>query len=132
VRLELRSGDAATRSLLERESRSIEVLVGTDGAPVIAEPGGTRAPGTVMDVAGDVEVLVLLRGLVDPKKETERVERSLRHVEKDISVMKKRLGSESFVTNAPPDVVGAARDQLAKLERTRERLLEAARLVDEL
>jgi valyl-tRNA synthetase len=132
VKLELRSSDASTRALLNRELRSIEFLVGTDGAPVIAETGGPRSPGTVMDLAGEVEVLVLLKGLVDPAKEKERVERSQKSVEKDLGVMRKRLENKNFVSNAPPEVVAAARDQLAQLERQKERLSEAARLVDEL
>jgi len=132
VKLELRSSDPVVRSLLTRETRTIETLVGTDGAPVIVDVGGVRAPGTVMDVAGDVEVLVALRGLVDPAKEKTRVERSQKNVEKDLGVMKKRLENKNFVDNAPPEVVAAAREQLAQLERQRERLVEAARLVGEL
>jgi valyl-tRNA synthetase len=132
VKVELRAADEATRALLERQSASIGFLVGTEGPPVVAPTGGPRPPGTVMDVAGDVEVLVELRGLVEPHKEKERVERSLKSVDKDIDVMKKRLSNQKFVANAPPEVVAQAREQLEKLERQRERLLEARKLVDEL
>jgi valyl-tRNA synthetase len=132
VKLELRSADAGVRALLAREARSIAFLAGTDGPPTVAEPGGPRPPGAVLDVARDVEVLVTLRGLVEPEKERERVERTRKGVEKDLAVMTKRLANASFVANAPPDVVTAARAQLAELERKRERLLEALRLVEEL
>jgi valyl-tRNA synthetase len=132
VRLELRAADAGTRALLERETRSVAFLVGTEGAPVVAPTGGARPPGTVMDVAGEVEVLVALKGLVEPAKEKERVDRALKNVEKDLGVMRKRLENGKFLSNAPPEVVTQAREQLAGLERQRERLLEAGRLVDEL
>jgi valyl-tRNA synthetase len=132
VKVELRSSDAQMRALLERESRSVAFLVGTEGAPVIAPTGGARPPGTVMDVAGEIEVLVELRGLVEPAKEKLRVERSLKNVAKDIDVMQKRLKNEKFISNAPPEVVVQAREQLEKLERQRARLLEAQKLVDAL
>ena len=76
-------------------------------------------------IAGDVEVLVGLAGLVDAKKENERIERGVKKLDKDIAVLEKRLSSENFVKNAPPDVVAEARAQLEQQKRQRERLLEA-------
>jgi valyl-tRNA synthetase len=132
VPLELRSADGRARELFAAEARGIEFLVGTAGPVGIAAPGGARPAGTVLDVAGDVEILVGLRGLVDKSKEAERVERGLKSVEKDIAVMTKRLENKNFIANAPPEVVAEARAQLAQLERQRARLLEARGLVDEL
>jgi valyl-tRNA synthetase len=132
VPLELRAADERVRSLLESQAGLVSFLVGTDGAPRVAEPGGARPRGTLVSVAGDVEVLVGLAGLVEPKKEQERIERGVKKLEKDIAVLEKRLASESFVKNAPPEVVSEARDQLEQQKRQRERLLEAKTFVDEL
>jgi valyl-tRNA synthetase len=99
---------------------------------VVAAPGGARPAGSVLDVAGDVEVLVGLKGLVDPAKEKVRVERELARVEKDITVMTKRLENKNFIANAPPEVVTEAKGALAQLERQRGRLLEARTLITEL
>jgi valyl-tRNA synthetase len=85
-----------------------------------------------VSVAGDVEVLVGLAGLVDPAKEAERVERGVKKLDKDIAVLEKRLASENFVKNAPPEVVAEARALLEQLKRQKERLLEAKALVKEL
>ncbi len=130
--LELRSAELKHRVLLQREARFIEVLVGSDGAPVVAEPGGTRPRGSLVAVAGDVEVLVGLRGLVEASKETERVDRQLKKTEKDITVLEKRLTNANFVQNAPPDVVTEAQKQLDQLRRQQERLVEARSLAREL
>ena len=132
VPLELRAADARTRELLQAEARSIDFLVGTAGSVVVAAPGGARPAGTVLDVAGDVEVLVGLRGLVDKTRAAERITRALKAVEKDLVVMTKRLENKNFIANAPPEVVTEARAQLAQLERQRARLLEAHKLLDEL
>jgi valyl-tRNA synthetase len=132
VKLTLRTADAAARVLLAAQTRFIEFLVKTEGMPEIEEPGGARPPGTTTAVAADVEVLVGLKGLVEPAKESERIERTLKKIEKDVQVLDKRLKNPNFVANAPAEVVEEARKQLAALERQKERLNEARALVDEL
>jgi len=132
VPLELRAADAHSRTVLQAEARVIEFLVGTAGPVVVGEPGGARPAGTVLDVAGDVEVLVGLRGLVDKTRAAERIARAQKAVEKDVVVMTKRLENKNFIANAPPEVVVEARAQLAQLERQRARLFEAQKLIEEL
>jgi valyl-tRNA synthetase len=132
VPLELRAANAHVRALAEAQSELIAFLVGTDGSPRVAAPGGERLKGTVVSVAGDVEVLVGLAGLVDPAKEDERIQRGLKRLDKDIAGLEKRLSSENFVRNAPPEVVAEARALLEQLKTQRARLLEAKDLVREL
>ncbi len=118
--------------LLEGEQRLISFLVKTQGAPVIEPPGGARPKGHVLTVAGDVEVLVGLVGLVDAAHEEDRIQRSIKKIDKDIESLDKRLGNKSFVDKAPPEVVAEAREQLEGLRRQKARLLEGLSLVDEL
>jgi valyl-tRNA synthetase len=132
VPLELRAADPEARQLLAREARYIESLVGSEGAPVIAEPGGVRPRGALVAMAGDVEVLVGLRGLVEAGKERERIERQLKKGDKDIGVLEKRLSNQNFVANAPAEVVTEANAQLEQLRRQKVRLAEALELVGEL
>jgi valyl-tRNA synthetase len=107
-------------------------LVRTDGVPAIGETGGKRPRGTVLSVAGEVEVLVGLKGLVDPGKEGERIARNLKKVDKDVAVLDKRLNNPKFIDKAPPEVVTEAKEQKAALLRQRARLEEALALLDEL
>jgi valyl-tRNA synthetase len=132
VKLVLRTADAAVRELLAAQTRFVEFLVKTEGAPVIEAPGGARPAGSTTAVAADVEVLVGLRGLVDAAKEEERIARTLKKIQKDIEVLEKRLQNPKFVANAPAEVVAEAREQLAALKRQKERLEEAKGLVKEL
>jgi valyl-tRNA synthetase len=132
VPLVLRAAEAKTRALLAEELVSIRTLVKTEGDPLIEPSGGGRPPGSVLSVAGEVEVLVGLRGLVEKAKELARVDRDIKKVEKDIAVLQKKLASPAFVEKAPPEVVAEAREQLNALERTRARLDEARQLAAEL
>jgi valyl-tRNA synthetase len=132
VKVELRARDPKLRALLEEQSRFIAFLVRTEGAPGVADAGGERPKGAVLTVAGEVDVLVNLRGLVDPAKEKERVERKLKKIEKDVEVMKKRLANANFIKNAPPEVVVEANAQLQALEREHTNLTESLSWIDEL
>ncbi len=85
-----------------------------------------------MSVAGDVEVLVGLRGLVDAKKEAARVEREIKKVEKEAAGLENKLKAKAFVEKAPAEVVAQTREQLAALQGTRQRLEEARALAVEL
>ena len=96
---------------------------------VALRPAGTENPKLP---TGEIEVLVGLRGLVDPSKERERVERAIRKAEKELSGLRKRLENPKFVDKAPTEVVDEARAQRAALERKLTRLKDALALVDEL
>jgi valyl-tRNA synthetase len=131
VPLIVRSAVASRRDLVTAESRFIATLVRTEGDPIV-ESSGDRPPGYVLTVAGDTDVLVGLRGLVEAKKERERIERTITKIQKDLAGLEKRLGDDKFLKNAPPDVVEQAGEQKAALERQRARLVEERGLADEL
>jgi valyl-tRNA synthetase len=120
------------RALLESEVQLIQFLVKTDGPPSIEPSGGSRPRGAVLNVAGDVEVLVGLLGLVDAAHEATRIEREIKKIDKDIVGLAQRLQNPKFVEKAPPEVVTEAREQLEALQRQRVRLDEAKSLVIEL
>jgi valyl-tRNA synthetase len=130
--LVLRTARPEARGLLERHARFIAFLVKTAGEPSVEPAGGARPRGFVLTGAGEVEVLVDLKGLVDPAKEKERIERGLKKADKDIAGLEKRLANESFIAKAPPEVVAEARAQLTELRAERGRLVEALALVGEL
>jgi valyl-tRNA synthetase len=125
-------GDASLFKVLSEEVRAIRTLVKTKGDPVIAPARVERKPGDVMAVAGGAEVVVSLKGLVDAKKERERVEREIKKTDKDIQALEKKLALPSFAEKAPPEVVAESRKQLEDLGRKKRVLEEAMALADEL
>jgi valyl-tRNA synthetase len=130
--VELRSPNAELRRVLTESLRMIQFLASTDGAPTVAEPSSSRPLGSTVNVAGEVEVLVTLKGHIDPAKEKERIEAKSKRIAKDIEVMEKRLANQNFVANAPPEVLTEARATLASLQQQKERLVEGLDLVKEL
>jgi valyl-tRNA synthetase len=132
IRVEFRSAVESVRRLLADNKRMIQFLVDTEGEPRITPPAAERPRGSVLSVAGEVEVLINLKGLIEPHKEAERVEREMKRVSRDVDVMEKRLANRSFVDNAPPEVVSDARALLDSLKQQKQRLEEARGLVKEL
>jgi valyl-tRNA synthetase len=132
VPLVLRTNDEALRALLSREAVSLRTLVKTREGVLVEASGGPRHRGHVLTIAGEVEVLVGLVGLVEGAKELARIEREKRKVEKDLAVLEKRLSQPTFVEKAPPEVVAEARALLETLKRTRDSLDEARSLAAEL
>ncbi|MBI2892080.1 MAG: valine--tRNA ligase [Deltaproteobacteria bacterium] len=111
------------RALLAYGCRAKSVAIATD-VP--------RPPGSAVAVSGGIEVLVPLKGLIDPGKERARITRDLAKANKDIESVKRKLSSPAFVEKAPQSVVEQERDRLRDNQARLERLETALALVEEL
>ncbi|NJD90388.1 MAG: class I tRNA ligase family protein, partial [Geobacter sp.] len=67
-----------------------------------------------IQVAGDVQIFVPLKGMVDTVAEAERLNKEIGKIDKDIEVFAKKLENPSFVDRAPADVVAKEREKLAE------------------
>jgi valyl-tRNA synthetase len=67
-------------------------------------------------VAPGLEVYLPLAGMIDIGKEIERLRRELDGLQAEAAKVRAKLGNESFVAKAPPQVVQKQRDRLADLE----------------
>lgn len=128
----LRCNDAEIRSTLVEQASLIQFLVRTAGAPEVVPSDTPRPPASVLSVAGPVEVIVGLRGLVDADKERERVERNRKKLLKDQTTLEQRLKNPKFVEKAPPEVVAEVKEQLASITQQLQQLDAALKLVEEL
>lgn len=80
----------------------------------IGDPGSLQKCALSPFVVGDdkVDVIVPLEGLVDLDEEIKRLEKAIDKIEKEILGLSRRLANESFVSNAPEDVVLQAKQQI--------------------
>ncbi len=128
-------GDSAALALVRDHVAEIELLTGSAGTPRF-EHEGDRPKGYTTSVvptaSGPLEILVGLKGLVDPAHERTRIERELKKLDKDLAAIDKKLSSPSFTDKAPKEVVEESRAQRKSLEEARARLHESLSLVDEL
>jgi valyl-tRNA synthetase len=68
-----------------------------------------------IQVAGDVQIYVPLKGLVDVAAEEERLLKEIGKIEKDMELFSKKLENPSFVDRAPADIVAKEREKLAEV-----------------
>ncbi len=131
IHVVLRHPEEATRELLTAERMAIETLCKTDQLEV--QPSGADRPaGAALTVAAGVEVLVLLKGVVDAEKEAARVEREINKTEKNIAALEKKLSAKGFAERAPAEVVAETKEQLVEMKERRRLLDEAKALAAEL
>ncbi|NVN92844.1 MAG: valine--tRNA ligase [Desulfuromonadales bacterium] len=83
-----------------------------------------------IQVAGDVQIFVPLRGLVNVEEEERRLTKEIGKIEKEIEMFSKKLQNPSFVDRAPADVVAKEREKLTEVtgkKRVLEESLEKIR-----
>jgi len=64
-----------------------------------------RPQQAATQVAGDIEILLPLAGLIDVNEEKKRLRKEIGKVEKDVAFFDKKLSNEKFVAKAPPQVL---------------------------
>ncbi len=92
--------------------------------------GVERPNKAATQVAGEIEILVPIAGLIDLDEEEKRLLKEISKVEKDVAMFEKKLANEAFVAKAPPEVLEKDRGKLADageklgiLQRSLERIL---------
>jgi valyl-tRNA synthetase len=96
--------------------RMLAQFIGKEGigqlecGPQVAKPAQAAS-----HVVAEFEAYVSLKGLIDPAAEKERLEKQLAAKRKHLQTTQGKLSNESFVKNAPPEVVRQQQDMVAEL-----------------
>ena len=67
-----------------------------------------------IQVAGDVQIFVPLKGIVNVEEEEKRLLKEIAKIDKEIEFLGKKLENPSFVERAPAEVVAKEREKLAE------------------
>lgn len=136
VTMLVRSGNGEVLEFLSQHIEGIRLLVKTRGGPLLQPLGAPREPGTTLSVVssahGPIEVLVVLKGLVDRVHEAARIDREIKKIERDLAALEKKLASPGFADRAPKELVDEAHTQRSSLREAKQRLEAARKLLDEL
>jgi len=87
--------------------------------------GIERPAEASLQVAGDVEIIVPLRGLVNVEEEEKRLNKEIAKIDKDIEFLSKKLENPSFVERAPADVVEKEREKIGEFANKKQLLEES-------
>jgi valyl-tRNA synthetase len=112
----LKDASAEDEGYLGRHRTWLERLAGIGSITQLA--AGADAPQSALALAGTLTILVPMAGLIDPDAEGERLGRLLARAQADLEKARAQLARESFVRNAPAQIVTAERERAAELERS--------------
>ena len=114
-KLEVLLQNAGARDVehLDRNLHYLMRLAGVETPRVLA--AAETPPISAVALLGNLEILVPMKGLIDPVAELERLAKRLRKAEIDLSKLETKLGNGQFAKNAPPDIVAKDQQRLEEL-----------------
>jgi valyl-tRNA synthetase len=83
-------------------------------------------------VAGNVEVHVLLKDILDFDSESKRLQKEIAKIEKELTITQKKLSNEDFLQKAPEEVIEKEREKSARLGEKLEKLRQHYERINEL
>src|SRR5690606_4692627 len=113
VPLLLQDGDASDRARLQRHAPALRFLARLESVEWLSG----EAPAAAAAVLGELKLLIPLEGLIDLGAERARLDKELKRIAGEIAKCEGKLGSETFVANAPAAVVDTERARLADWTR---------------
>jgi valyl-tRNA synthetase len=111
IPLLLRNGNAEDRRRSEENAAFLRKLAKLSELRWLAD--GETAPPAATQLAGAVELLVPMAGLIDKDAELARLGRELEKLEKESAKLAGKLENADFVARAPAEVVAKEREKLA-------------------
>jgi valyl-tRNA synthetase len=104
------------RSRIAAHGAYLSRLAGLETLQILE--AGDTAPPAALAVVGGMRALVPMAGLIDPQAELARLDKRAAKLRDEIKRATAKLANESFVRNAPPEVVAQEHGRVAEFERT--------------
>ncbi|WP_237054779.1 valine--tRNA ligase [Microbulbifer sediminum] len=120
VPLILRGGTEADRERLDRAHALLSKLASLESISWINT--GEAAPASATALAGDIELLVPMAGLIDVAAESARLQKEIDKLVKELQRVEGKLNNPKFVDKAPAAVVDKERGKLEEMQGARRRL----------
>ncbi|MCB1705383.1 MAG: valine--tRNA ligase [Halioglobus sp.] len=116
----LRNGNADDQRRLGQNSQYLKKLAKLAGISWLAPEA--EAPMSATALAGELEILVPIAGLIDKDAEITRLDREIGKLENDLSRLRGKLSNAAFVDKAPAAVVNKEKEKLQAQQQALETL----------
>jgi valyl-tRNA synthetase len=118
----LARGDAEDKRRLEENRQFLSKLASLESITWLDDPA--EAPLSATALAGDLEILVPMAGLIDVDAELARLDREIDKISIEVKKLSGKLSNAKFVDNAPAEVVAKERQKLEEFEGSLSQLQE--------
>ena len=116
----LTRGDASDQRRLEENRQYLCKLAKLESITWLDNPDD--APLSATALAGDLEILVPMAGLIDVDAELKRLCKEIEKLSTEVTKLSGKLSNEKFVANAPAEVVTKERDKLSEMQGSMDQL----------
>ena len=123
-------GDASDQRRLEDNRQFLSKLASLESITWLDNP--EDAPLCATALAGDLEILVPMAGLIDVDAELARLDREIEKNALEAKKLTGKLGNAKFVDNAPAEVVAKERQKLSDFESSLTQLQEKRAAIAEM
>jgi valyl-tRNA synthetase len=130
--LQVRLADATAldRERIDRHASPLRKLAGLERVEFV--PAGETVKGAATALLGAMRILVPLAGLIDVGAERDRLGKQLAKTNDDLGKVQRKLDNQSFVANAPPEIVAKEHTRIAELTQRATQLEQQLTRLDEL
>ena len=118
----LARGDATDKRRLDENRQFLSKLASLDTITWLDDPAD--APLCATSLAGDLEILVPMAGIIDVASELTRLDREIDKIAIEAKKLEGKLSNGKFVDNAPAEVVAKERQKLEEFEGSLAQLKE--------
>lgn len=115
--------------VLEMNHSYISTLAKAESIEIVSR--AEKPEGSATYVFGDIQVHVLLKGLIDYEKERTRIYKEIKKAEREIELSQRKLANKDFLNQAPPHVVENVREKSDLMSATLEKLHQNLTLIEE-
>jgi valyl-tRNA synthetase len=113
--VQLADATALDRERVARHSAQLKKLAGLERVEFVA--AGAPVKGAATALLGAMRILVPLAGLIDVASERDRLAKQLAKTHDDAAKSRRKLENQSFVANAPAEIVAKENARIAELEQ---------------
>ncbi|HLA51621.1 MAG TPA: class I tRNA ligase family protein, partial [Thermodesulfobacteriota bacterium] len=107
------SSDGSVIRLLETEGRHIKTLSKVSVLKVSAPAG--RPENCATAVAGNIEIFIPLKGLINFEEEEKRLKKDIEKIEKELLALERKMSNKEFIEKAPKEVIEKDKARLEEL-----------------
>ena len=112
----LARGNTDDKRRLDENRQFLSKLASLESITWLEDPAD--APLSATALAGDMEILVPMDGLIDVAAELARLDREIDKISNETKKLSGKLGNSKFVDNAPAEVVDKERQKLEEYENS--------------
>ena len=120
IPLILRGGNADDRNRLDQARSLLVKLASLESISWLN--ADETAPASATALAGDLELLVPMAGLIDVQAESARLQKEIDKLAKELGRIEGKLNNPKFVDKAPAEVVAKEKDRLTEIQKAQARL----------